>query len=192
MRIGGYQRTSLVDFPGRVAAVVFTQGCNFRCPWCHNRQLVEPARFEAALCQEVILRHLGSRIGKLSGVVISGGEPTLQPDLIDFMSAVRRMDFAVKLDTNGSAPQVVADLLARGLVDFIAMDLKAPWRRYEQACGVAVDTTSIRETIRIVQRSGVPHHLRTTDWAGFTEEEWREIEIAAEGSLVVRQSCLTR
>lgn len=187
MRIGGYEKSSLVDFPGRVAAVVFTQGCNFRCPWCHNRQLVEPSAFGPTIPVDDIFRHLGGRVGKLSGVVVTGGEPTLQPDLERFLERACALGFATKLDTNGSNPAVVQKLLDRALVDFIAVDLKAPWSRYDEACGVRVDTTSIQETIQLLQTQSIPHHLRTTDWAGFAPGEREEIEVIAEESALVWQ-----
>lgn len=188
MRIGGCHRTSLVDFPGRVAAVVFTQGCNFRCPWCHNRQLVDPHRFGAPLDTAAVLEHLARRVGKLTGVVVSGGEPTLQRGLASFLSTVKDLGFATKLDTNGSDPAKVEELLESGLVDFVALDLKAPWRRYDEACGTKVETVTIRDTIDLLRRRKVAHQLRTTEWTEFDDEERREMARIAEGSPWVRQS----
>lgn len=188
MRIGGYEKSSLVDFPGRVAAVVFTQGCNFRCPWCHNRQLVEPSAFGPQIPVDDIFRHLAGRVGKLSGVVVTGGEPTLQPDLESFLARLCGLGFATKLDTNGSNPAVVQNLLDRALVDFVAVDLKAPWSRYDEACGVRVDTRAVQETIQLLRAQRIPHHLRTTDWAGFAPGEREEIEAIAGGSTLVWQT----
>lgn len=182
MRIGGYEPSSLVDFPGHVAAVVFTQGCNFRCPWCHNRALVEPKEFGPILSVEFVMDHLERRRGKLSGVVVSGGEPTLQPDLADFLEGVRALGYPTKLDTNGSDPEALERLLARGLVDFVAMDLKAPWERYDEACGGRVDRIRLERSLAILRGSGVEHHLRTTDWAGFAPDERAAIERIAQGS----------
>lgn len=182
MRIGGYEPSSLVDFPGHVAAVVFTQGCNFRCPWCHNRALVEPEEFGTTISVEFVMDHLQRRRGKLSGVVVSGGEPTLQPDLAAFLEGVRTLGYPTKLDTNGSDPDALERLLSRGLVDFVAMDLKAPWERYDEACGVRVDRIRLKRSLAILRGSGVAHHLRTTDWAGFAPDERAAIERIAEGS----------
>lgn len=182
MRIGGCQKTSLVDFPGKVAAVVFAQGCDFRCPWCHNRQLVDPDRFGPGIPVDDVFRHLAARVGKLSGVVVSGGEPTLQPGLADFFGQVRALGFSTKLDTNGSRPGVVEGLVSRGLLDFVAVDLKAPWDRYDEACGKEVDADALRGTIAILRSSGIAHQLRTTDWAEFSSAERAEIEAIARGS----------
>jgi len=179
--------SSLLDFPGRVAAVVFTQGCNFRCPWCHNRALVHTSEFGAPISVEQVMGHLERRVGKLSGVVVSGGEPTLQPGLASFLRRARDLGFATKLDTNGSAPETLGILLSDGLVDFVAMDLKAPWERYDEACGVVVDKIRLERCLAILRESGVAHHLRTTDWAGFTGEERLEIERIAAGSPLVWQ-----
>ncbi|MBK8189453.1 MAG: anaerobic ribonucleoside-triphosphate reductase activating protein [Vampirovibrionales bacterium] len=162
--IGGLIRASLVDFPGRVSAVVFTQGCNFRCPFCHNpalalsRQSIDPA-----LTLQSVLAFLEKRRGKLDGVVICGGEPTLQPGLGRFMETVRAMGYALKLDTNGARPDVLADLLGRGLLDFVAMDVKAPLENYAAAAGLAhVDTEAIARSIELIRASGVAHEFRTT------------------------------
>lgn len=183
MRIGGYVRSSLVDFPARVASVVFVQGCDLRCPWCHNPALVRPALFSPPIPEEDVFRHLEERRGKLSGVVVTGGEPTLQPDLAAFLERVRSLGFSVKLDTNGTRPDVLEDILGRGLADFVAVDLKAPWSRYREACGTEVDIDALRRSIDLLRSSGVDHQLRTTDWAAFPPDQRREIEEIATGSV---------
>ena len=137
MRIGGYVPCSLGDYPGRIAAVVFTQGCNWRCPWCHNPALVYPEQFTASLPEDDVFARLAARRARLDGVVVTGGEPTLQPDLPVFLGRVKALGFLVKLDTNGSRPRVVRELLAAGLVDFVAMDVKAPFARYDDVTQVA-------------------------------------------------------
>ncbi len=182
MRIGGYVPCSLSDFPGKLAAVVFTQGCNWRCPWCHNPALVHPAQFLPSLLVADVLTRLEDRCGKLDGVVVTGGEPTLQPGLRTFLHAVKRLGFATKLDTNGSNPAVVRALLAAGLVDFVALDLKAPWSRYAEAAGVPVDTTALAETLSLLRTRAVPHHLRTTRWPGLTDADCAAIARLAAGS----------
>jgi pyruvate formate lyase activating enzyme len=159
MRIGGLQKLTLSDFPGRVAAVVYTQGCNYRCPYCHNPELVRgPAR--DLLDPDEVLRFLAQRRGQLDGVVLTGGEPTLQPDLAHFVTRIRALGHAVKLDTNGSRPAVLEALLDAGLLDYVALDLKAPPRRYREVTGG--DSGPVLLSLGILARSGVEHEVRTT------------------------------
>lgn len=162
MLIGGLQPFSMVDYPNKLCATIFTQGCNFRCPYCHNPRLVDPTLFETPLSVEATLQFLATRRGLLDGVCISGGEPTLQPDLEAFISAVRDLGFAIKLDTNGSHPSVLRTLLDRNLLDYIAMDIKSPLFSYQDTTQVGVDQTLIEESIRILQSNPVPHEFRTT------------------------------
>ena len=162
MQIGGFQRFSLIDYPGKVAAVVFTQGCNFRCPYCHNAKLVIPSKFRKPLHEEGIIDFLFRRKNKLQGVVVTGGEPTLQKDLINFLSKIKQLGYCIKLDTNGTAPRVLKKIISKKLVDFIAMDVKAPLERYSQAAGIAVDTDLIRESIDLILHSSMDHMFRTT------------------------------
>ncbi|OPL15918.1 MAG: anaerobic ribonucleoside-triphosphate reductase activating protein [delta proteobacterium ML8_D] len=163
MRIGGLNSFSLSDFPGRVAAVVFTQGCNFRCPYCHNGSLIpmNRATFEM-ISQEEIFMFLEKRRIQLSGVVVSGGEPTLQPDLSEFFRRIGSMGYQIKLDTNGSHPEVLAELLMQGLVDFIAMDIKAPFTIYDRITGVCAPKERLEKSIELIARSGIDHEFRTT------------------------------
>ncbi|AHF89377.1 pyruvate formate lyase-activating protein [Opitutaceae bacterium TAV5] len=185
MRIGGYVPCSLSDFPGRIAAVVFTQGCNWRCPWCHNTALVYPEQFTPPIPEADIFARLATRRGKLDGVVISGGEPTLHPDLPDFIRRIRALGFQVKLDTNGSRPGVIRSLIAEGLLDFVATDIKAPWPRYAEAAGLpapAFDTDALRETLALLRETGIEHQLRTTRWPGLGEADEPLIEAIAAGS----------
>jgi pyruvate formate lyase activating enzyme len=160
MEIGGFLPFSLCDFPARPAAVVFTQGCNFRCPFCHNGGLL--ARKAGSIPTAEVVRRLARRRGLLAGVVVSGGEPCLQADLADFCASVKALGMAVKLDTNGSRPSVLRDVLAGGLVDYVAMDVKAPPARYADLAGVAVAWEVIQESVTILTASGVPHQFRTT------------------------------
>ena len=179
MRLGGFVPCSLSDFPGRIAAVVFTQGCNWRCPWCHNPALVYPERFAAPLDVEDVLARIAARRGRLDGVVVTGGEPTLHADLASFLARIKSLGFAVKLDTNGSRPAVLSELILARRVDFVALDVKAPWARYREAAGIDVDTAALQETIALLRDSGTPHQLRTTRWPGLTRDDERAItEIA--------------
>jgi pyruvate formate lyase activating enzyme len=160
---------SLCDFPSRPAAVVFAQGCNFRCPFCHNGGLL--AMTDGSIPQAEVLDRLARRRDLLHGVVVSGGEPCLQPDLAAFCASVKALGLAVKLDTNGSRPSVLRDLLARRLVDYVAMDVKAPPHLYAKLTGVDVEWNVIEQSIRILAASGVPHQFRTTVVGAFLNNE---------------------
>jgi pyruvate formate lyase activating enzyme len=163
LKIGGFVPFSLNDYPGRVAAVVFTQGCNFRCPFCHNSELLGGNRPAGEIIPaEYVLEKLGQRRNRIESVVLSGGEPTLQPGLADFMEPLRSLGFLLKLDTNGSRPQVIQHLLLEGLLDYIAMDVKAPLDKYALLSGAPVRGEIIRESIKIISKSGVAHEFRTT------------------------------
>jgi pyruvate formate lyase activating enzyme len=162
MRIGGLQKFSLIDYPGKVACVIFTQGCNFRCGYCHNPELVVPQQFCPTIPQENVLEFLKKRRNHLQGVVVSGGEATLQGDLIDFVVQVKSLGYLVKLDTNGSQPDKLRKLVDLKLVDYIAMDVKARFDRYEEAVGVPVDREKIKESIELIIGSGISHEFRTT------------------------------
>jgi pyruvate formate lyase activating enzyme len=163
MNIGGFQSCSLCDFPGKVAAVVFLQGCNFRCPYCHNQSLlpfIVPA--DRLIPTSAILEKLHHRRGVLNGVVLCGGEPTLQKDLMGFIEEIHQMGYAIKLDTNGSRPRMIENLLARGLLNYVAMDIKAPWRKYELLSGTKAEIDDLKASIRLLTESGVKHEFRTT------------------------------
>ena len=185
MKIGGLVPFSLSDYPGRVAAVVFTQGCNFRCPFCHNGQLI-PANVtdNNLLSEEAVWRLLDSRRGGLQGVVVSGGEPTLHATLPEFLHRIRAMGYAIKLDTNGSRPALIRELLIDDLVDFVAMDIKAPLADYSRLAGVTVDVEAIRESIELIAQSGVQHEFRTTVVRALLSEndQRRIVEMVPRGS----------
>jgi len=177
MNLAGFQATTLIDYPGRVAATLFAAGCNFRCPFCHNAELVLPERVRELplLDSERVLEDLERRRGFLDGVVLTGGEPTLQEDLADFAERLRRMDFLVKLDTNGSRPEIVRDLIGAELVNYVAVDLKAPPDRYAEFAGVEVPTDVIGRTVAILKESRVEYEFRTTVAPGLTEEDLEAI-----------------
>ena len=163
MKLGGFQPFTLTDFPGRAAAIVFTQGCNFRCPFCHNIELI-PAKpsLDEALSPESIIEFLGQRVKQLDGVVITGGEPCIQQDLPAFCLQLKALDFDVKVDTNGSRPEVVRQLMKEALVDFIAMDIKAPLESYSMLSGVDISTETIVKSIEVIASSNITHLFRTT------------------------------
>ena len=165
MNIGGFLSLSLCDYPGKVAAVVFSNGCNFRCPWCHNGHLLRGAGAPdyREIPEEEVLSRLSELRNRLQGVVVTGGEPTIQPGLRDFLARIKELGLLVKLDTNGSNPAIVRDLVGEGLVDFIAMDVKAPWDKYGLLTGLAESPAEkVRETMSVIVASGLPHQFRTT------------------------------
>lgn len=163
MYIGGLQKLAMVDYPGKLAATVFTGGCNLRCPFCHNALLVTRLQETPALEEKAVLDFLASRRGLLDGVVLSGGEPLLQPGAADFLAKVREMGFAVKLDTNGCFPKILANILDRGLVDYVAMDIKNSPEKYPETVGIpGFDTAPVEESVRLLAGSGVDHEFRTT------------------------------
>lgn len=164
MKISGLQKLTLLDYPGRVACTVFMGGCNFRCPFCHNSQLLGP-NAETFMETEELLTFLKSRVGVLEGVCITGGEPTLQKDLPDLLRAIKEMGYAVKLDTNGYRPEVLKALVAEGLVDYVAMDVKNSPERYAITCGIesdGFDLSRIEESLRFLMEDTVDYELRTT------------------------------
>ncbi|MGD0275097.1 MAG: anaerobic ribonucleoside-triphosphate reductase activating protein [Syntrophales bacterium] len=171
MKISGLQKVSLIDYPGKICAVVFTQGCNFRCPYCHNPELVDPERFRACMAEEGIFSFLERRRKKLDGVTITGGEPTLQPDLENFCKHVRNLGYPVKLDTNGSHPGILMNLLDKKLIDYIAMDIKGPLNLYDSITNTKANTADIRKSIALVMESDLPYEFRTTLVASLLSEE---------------------
>jgi pyruvate formate lyase activating enzyme len=162
MKIGGFQKVSLIDYPGRISAVVFTQGCNFRCPFCHNPELVDPGRFEGLIPEKEILSFLEKRKGRLDAVVITGGEPTLQPGIIPFILLIKAMGYLIKLDTNGAMPDLLEEMLDRKLLEYVAMDIKAPLDRYGKVTQSNTDPQRIRRSISLIMGSGVDYEFRTT------------------------------
>lgn len=162
MNIQGLQKTTLLDFPGHVAATIFTGGCNFRCPFCHNSDLIVPSK-ASVFSKEEILRFLKKRAGILEGVVITGGEPTLQSDLPAFIEQVRQLGYKIKLDTNGYQPGVLKSLCNDGLIDYVAMDIKTCKERYPFVAGIpSINLESIEESVEFLKAGTVPFEFRTT------------------------------
>lgn len=160
MRIGGFNKLTTQDFPGNLACIIFTSGCNFNCDYCYNRDLVESKAPE--IDQEEIFSYLEKRKNMLDGVVISGGEPTIWDDLIPFIERIREYGFKVKLDTNGYRPEVLKEIIDRKLVDYIAMDIKAIFNEYFKVIKKDIDTDKLLESIELIKKSNIDHEFRTT------------------------------
>lgn len=158
--IAGLQKTTFIDFPEKIACIVFTQGCNFRCGYCHNPELFENK--EPTLSVSAFFEFLNKRKGKLDGVVITGGEPTLQKDLKEFIKQVKDLGFAVKLDTNGTNPEILKELVNENLLDYVAMDIKAPLEKYKNIVNVDFDTKKIKNSIDFIMSCGIDYEFRTT------------------------------
>ncbi len=177
MEIHGFNKTTLLDYPGHVAATIFTGGCNFRCPFCYNGDLVLNPASQPLVQPEDVFTHLKKRRGILEGVCITGGEPALQPDLPDFIRKVKKLGYLVKLDTNGYSPQVLRGLLEEGTVDYVAMDVKASLPNYPNAAGCpGLDISRIEESIALLKSCKIPYEFRTTVVRGIhTAEEFDHI-----------------
>ncbi|MBO5907833.1 MAG: anaerobic ribonucleoside-triphosphate reductase activating protein [Clostridia bacterium] len=177
MKIKGLQKLTLLDFPERIACTVFLGGCNFRCPFCHNASLVLPERFGEDITEDGFFDFLASRQGRLSGVCVSGGEPTLYRELPYFLEKIKKMGYATKLDTNGYNPKMLEDLIAERLVDYVAMDIKNSRERYGETAGLAaLDISLIEKSAELLMKCGVPFEFRTTVCRELhTEEDIRKI-----------------
>ncbi|MFA6393613.1 MAG: anaerobic ribonucleoside-triphosphate reductase activating protein [Patescibacteria group bacterium] len=219
MKIGGLQKFSLLDYPGKISAIIFTKGCNFRCHYCYNPMLVEPkggrvltrrqgkvvySSPDPAEPEELSSDNAGKgegqeghplkegdlfvflkkRIGKLDAVVITGGEPTIQPDLPEFLAKIKELGFLIKLDTNGSSPEMLKKILDKNLADYIAMDLKTSLPAYEKACGVKFDLEKLKKSIKMIKESSLPREWRTTLVPGIVEAD----DISALGKLIKGES----
>lgn len=191
MKIGGLIKFTLIDYPGHVAAVVFTQGCNFRCRYCHNPELVYPHLLQESMPKEDVLSFLRKRKGTLEGVVITGGEPTMHLGLMDFMAEIKALGYKIKLDTNGTKPEVLQEAIERQLVDFVAMDLKAPLEKYSLITGVEFDPKIIQRSMDMIVASGLPYEFRTTyDKEVLTEEDIQALSNSVQGKNYRVQDCL--
>lgn len=163
MVLGGLQRSSLIDYPQSVSCVVFTIGCNMACGYCHNPELSKPVQpIKTGFTEEMFFEFLEDRKGKLEAVVITGGEPTIHDDLPDFIKKIKDMGFKVKLDTQGTRPEMVKKLLDNKLVDYIAMDIKAPYERYQEVSVSLVDPKTIEESIKLIMDKAQNYEFRTT------------------------------
>lgn len=162
MKIAGLQKLSLSDYPGIPAAVVFLQGCNLNCPFCHNRELIPLSTETNGVSRDKVVDYMFSRKKNLKGIVVTGGEPALHQDLEELLNTLKSMGLRVKLDTNGTYPERLKNIVKNGLTDYVAMDVKAPWRKYDKLTGVAVKCEKINESMAFLAGCGVAHHFRTT------------------------------
>jgi pyruvate formate lyase activating enzyme len=162
MLIGALQKFSLIDYPGKICATIFTQTCNFRCPYCHNPELVLQELFVKPLSEKSIFEFLDNRKGKLDGITITGGEPTIHKDLPDFIRKIKEMGFLVKLDTNGTNPKMLEYLFHENLIDFTAMDLKAPIQIYDKISRNNCQIDNIINSVKIIKKKSPDYEFRTT------------------------------
>ncbi len=169
MKIGGFQKTTLLDYPEHVSAIIWTVGCNFRCPFCYNRSLV----YEESdlFSEEDILTFLEKRKDFLEALTISGGEPFLQSDLKEFCMKVKDLGYKIKIDTNGSFPEKLKDMIDEKLIDYVAMDVKAPKEKYDKLSGVKTDIEKIDKSIRVIMESGIDYEFKTTVIPKFLDKE---------------------
>lgn len=176
MKIGGLEKLSLLDYPDNIAAIVFTQGCNFRCGFCYNPMLVWPTDKKnkkglSLIKEKDLFLFLESRLNRLDGVVISGGEPTIHKDLPGFIKKIKNLGLLVKLDSNGTNPEMLAKLWQEKLIDYVAMDLKAPWEKYEKVVGSKVNCSLIKKSAKMLIGKRIPHEFRTTLVPIFHQED---------------------
>ena len=164
IEIGGIQKTTLIDYPGRVAATVFLIGCNFRCPFCYSAELVLPEKIklQPRISDKEFFGFLRDRRGLLEGIVVCGGEPTIHQELPDFIKKIKDLGFLVKLDTNGSNPRMLKELMDKKLIDYVAMDVKTCREKYNEAAGTKVNINDIEESIRMLKEGKIDYEFRTT------------------------------
>ncbi|MFA5317984.1 MAG: anaerobic ribonucleoside-triphosphate reductase activating protein [Patescibacteria group bacterium] len=171
MKIGGLQKLSLLDYPEHIAAIIFTQGCNFRCHFCYNPKLVVPQKDYSLISEDSLFEFLRKRKGKIDSVVITGGEPTIHLDLPEFIRKIRELGYLTKLDTNGTNPKMLEFLIQKKLIDYIAMDIKAPLNKYQEVVGVKNVLANITKSIIIIKESRLPHEFRSTIIPCFHKEK---------------------
>jgi pyruvate formate lyase activating enzyme len=169
MKIGGLQKTSLLDYPGILSAIIWTAGCNFRCPFCYNKQLVLGKT--EMISEETILSFLEKRRDVLEGLSISGGEPLLQEDIVDFTEKVKKLNYLIKIDTNGAFPEKLKELIDKKLVDYVSMDVKAPKEKYDQLVGVKTDLSKIEQSIDLIKNEAPDYEFKTTIVPGMLDKK---------------------
>lgn len=162
MIFGGIQKTSLIDYPGRISTVIFTRGCNFRCFYCHNPELVYPHLYKDEIPFTNIFDFINKRRNIINSIVVTGGEPTIHNDILDILSFLKNENFFIKLDTNGSNPEVIYKIIKSKVVDYIAMDIKTSFEKYYDVIRVSIDTNLIKESIDLILKSNINYEFRTT------------------------------
>ena len=182
MRIGGIEKFSTIDFPGMLSCTIFLAGCNLNCLYCHNPQLITGQDPHACISGEDVMEFLKRRKGMLEGVCITGGEPTVTEELRDLIKDIKDLGYKVKLDTNGTNPDVLKELVAEGLLDYIAMDVKAPAGKYGDIVGREVDLGAIRKSMEYIQNCGIEYEFRTTYLPTLNKEDILEIARTIKGS----------
>ena len=180
MKLGGLQKVTLIDYPGEVAATIFTNGCNFFCPYCHNSQLVEENEYDITVAD--VFDYLIKRKSKLSGVCITGGEPTIQNNLVSFIEKIKDLGYKVKLDTNGSNYEMLKELIDKELIDYVAMDIKTNIEKYPSMAPKNI-ISNIKESIILIQSSNIEYEFRTTVVPGLHDKNiMKDISKLLEGS----------
>ena len=178
LKIGGFQELSLLDYPGKISSIIFLLNCNFRCKYCYNADLLSVDSFTRSSRKEFsvskVLNYLQSHKHMLDGVVITGGEPTVNPDVVEFIRKIKSIGLLVKLDTNGSNPTLLKQLIDEKLIDYIAMDIKAPLQKYKELCGYD-NVSNIKASLEILKISNILREFRTTMWPQLTKEDILEI-----------------
>ena len=173
IKIGGLQKTTFIDYPGKLACTVFLCGCNFRCPFCYSRELVLPEKIknQPKVKKKEFFNFLQERKGLLEAVVVCGGEPTINEDLPDFIKEIKKFGYLIKLDTNGSNPEMLKELINEKLIDYVAMDIKAPIEKYEKTVRVKVETEKIKESVKILKKGIIGYEFRTTVVPGIIDKD---------------------
>ncbi len=192
MIIGGLRKISMIDYPGEICSVVFTRGCNMKCIFCHNSHLVFRKKYETDIPEHQLMKFLTNRTGKIDAVTISGGEPTLHNDLPLFIAKIKELGFKVKLDTNGTNPEMLQLLSYNDLVDYFAMDIKSDYHKYSDICGVKIETVNLDNSIEIIKSSGADYEFRMTYIKNYhTPEEVSKIEKYIDDKLILNRFVYT-
>lgn len=190
MNIGAFESCTLLDYPGKIACIVYTVGCNFRCKYCYNPDIISDENFKASgrklIPEEEVLDYIQKHMDMLDAVCITGGEPTMQSDLLEFCKKIKNLNKLVKIDTNGGHPERLQACISAGVVDFIAMDIKGPMNRYSEITGF-VNLPAIKESIMIVKNSGIPHEFRLTLYPELKKEDIIDTISLVPGDLIYLQ-----
>ena len=174
MKIAGFEKTSFIELPGKVSSIIFTQGCNYKCVYCHNYELIPLEATNPLISEEEILSYLQKRKGLVDAVTVTGGEATLQPDLKEFLKKVKAMNYFIKIDTNGSNPGIVKELIDEKLVDYVAMDIKASLEKYDDIVQMQVNKENIKKSVKLLMDFG-SYEFRTTVYPSLTADDFHKI-----------------